>query len=172
MDTTKSVARQVPLPEVLNFDFVLGGPSGGWDWDGDEPLLITAAGGPPVHIEPPALVALAAWVTHIRSRGRSVTIGENLKSPYTWRTGFLSALVGNSAPSQRVSPTPDFYPLCAVAGEDGITACSVGVIQTLQIKGQQAIQALGGSIREMLQNAEDHSESSGTFYIAHMACLL
>ena len=60
MSTTKGVARQVQLPEVLNFDFVLGGPPGGWDWDGAEPLLITAAEGPPVHIEPPALVALAA----------------------------------------------------------------------------------------------------------------
>jgi hypothetical protein len=160
MNTTDATAKQVPLPQVLDFEFVLNGPPGGWDWDGVEPILVGGAAGPPVHIEPSALVALSAWVAFLRKRDRRVTIAENLKSPYTWRTGLLAALIGRTALSQSVSPTPDFYPLCSVAGEEGIGAVCTGVIQTLQIKGQQAIQALGSSIREILQNAEDHSEST------------
>jgi hypothetical protein len=152
--------RQVPLPATLGLGFVLEGPAGGWDWEGTSAIHLLAEDGAPRHVEPAALVALVAWTNFLRSRGRNVILDESLKSPYSWNTGLLRGLAGQGARSADVTPTPQYFPLCEIKGEEAISAISKGVIQTLHITGPQAISALGGAIHEILRNAEEHSEST------------
>lgn len=51
------------------------------------------------HVEPAPLAMLAAWADEVRDRGGVVHVDSNVTTPYAYRTGLLSALLGSEVPS-------------------------------------------------------------------------
>lgn len=95
------------FPENLEMTHVLRAfGQGSWPASGE---IVTASLAPPLHAEPVALVAVAAWAMHLYFRRGRIRISDSVKSLYTLNTGLLPALANQLPWSDDVQPTGDFF---------------------------------------------------------------
>lgn len=146
------------LPPILDLAFVLRGLAA-HIWPGDGERYVVSAGAPPEHVEPVALVALAAWAMREQRRGATIGIDDSVKSRYTLSIGLLAALAGRLPWSDEVQADDDFYPLSRIAGERRVDAIPATVARTLHMTDAQAEGGLASSIHEIVRNAEEHAAS-------------
>ncbi|RME28248.1 MAG: ATP-binding protein [Deltaproteobacteria bacterium] len=106
-----------------------------------------------------ALTALSAWAFDRRRAGCRIRPHRSIQTPYTWRTGLLSALATNPPWSDEVNAKRQFHPLCVVSGSRRVEGLHSGVIEVLNITAPAAVKAVGDAVSEIDRNADEHSDS-------------
>lgn len=157
-----STAADIVLPESLLLGLAGEGPIGGtWRWEEPHSHLRIRSERPVTHAEPAALACLAAWSTHLRSRGVTLHIDDSLKSPYLWRTGLLSALAGR--PSAGI-PQEDYLPPTRITSQEERPELFRRLTPILRLQDDNQRAVVLKCVGEILNNVHEHSNSeSGAF---------
>ena len=93
----------IVVPPVVRLEDLVTGPNGGWAWQ--EPLeagLALSVSEPPLRrIVPVGVAMFSAWADFHRRRGQAPSVDASLRSPYAYKVGLLSCMVGRQPPGRR-----------------------------------------------------------------------
>jgi anti-sigma regulatory factor (Ser/Thr protein kinase) len=150
------------LPRLLLLDTILKDLN--WVWDCQDPEIEVSAVAPIEHMEPPALVAFAAWAAHQRVNGRRIRVLDSVRSPYTWRYGLLSALTGLPGSSEMATR---FLPPTQILSEATIAEVLNRAVHALGLSALGVRTSITWAMSEALRNVFEHANSpTGAFLSA------
>ena len=153
---------RLALPPLLLLDTILKDLD--WVWDCQDPEVEVSALAPIKHVEPSALVALAAWAAHHRANGRRIRVLDSVRSPYTWRYGLLSALTGLSGVSGMATR---FLPPTQIPSEAKIAEILDRTLRALSLSAVGVRTSLTWAMSEALRNVFEHANApTGAFLSA------
>jgi hypothetical protein len=157
---------RLSLPKLLDAQLVSVGLTGlGWEPPGSASVLCSAKQ-PPQHVEPIALVALAAWASAARARGVRVIVDDSLKSPYLARTGLLRALATDVPGVQDIDGDERFLSLCRFRSSAQGERLVELLTPTLHLDRPELKQAVCSVMRELCVNAAEHGVSEQGAWVA------
>lgn len=158
-----SSLRFIRLPKLLQLNWCVQG-FGDLPWrtepaDG-EPVRVMADE-PVAYVDPVAAVMIAAWAARWRSKGGIVDLDDSVKSPYTYRVGFLSALAGKTrlgTTTNRIVPV-----VAAKKTEKNDILARVRPVLHLDPDTTEAVLYC---LSELMANVFEHAALDATAYLA------
>ncbi len=156
------------LPSALHLSALMAHPPVvPWSTDFDE-VTVSGADGPPRHVEPLALVMLAAWADRLRRRGGAVMLDlPSMQSPYLWNTGLLRVLGGGAVvEAGEASATSHWFPLSRMRQQHA-SRLHAELPKVLHLTTPGAKMVVGGAVTEIANNADEHAgPDSAAFFAA------
>ncbi len=157
---------RLSLPKLLDAQLVSVGLTGlGWEPPGNASVLCSAKQ-PPEHVEPIALVALAAWASAARAKGVRIVVDDSLKSPYLARTGLLRALATDAPSVHDIGGDERFLSLCRFRSSAQGERLVELLMPTLHLDRPELKQAVCSVLRELSVNAAEHGVSAQGAWVA------